>query len=146
MTRKRILVVDDEIGSSRLLKANLELTELYEVRVENRPECALPMARQFKPHLVLLDVVMPIMSGTDVAKELMRDPELRSVPIALLTAADKSLLPSDTDPAVNRLPRIAKPASMEEILKFLEMNLSLPPITGLKVPGEPVQPFGGNNE
>ena len=146
MTRWRILVVDDEIGSTRLLKANLELTDLYEVRVENRPENALPMAQKFKPHLVLLDVVMPNMSGADVAKALLGDPELRSVPIALLTAADRSLLPLDTDPAVNRLPRIAKPASMDDILKFLEKNLSLPAVPGLKVPCEPAQSLGGTNE
>ena len=96
MNRKRILIVDDEIGCTRLLKANLEMTDRYEVAVENRPENAVPVARQFKPDLVLLDVVMPHMSGTAVAKAFLGDPELRSMGIAFLTAADHRLLPLET--------------------------------------------------
>jgi PleD family two-component response regulator len=59
MDKKRILIVDDEVGAARLLKANLEQTNRYEVRVENWPEDAATAARQFKPHLVLLDIIMP---------------------------------------------------------------------------------------
>ncbi len=124
MKRRRILLVDDEVGATRLLKANLESTNLYEVRVVNNAENAVPAARQFKPHLVILDVVMPRMTGTEVARELRRQPELQSVSIALLTAADKSLMPPDPDPAIDLLPRISKPASMEEILQFLHNNFS----------------------
>ncbi len=145
MTRYRILVVDDEIGSSRLLKANLELTKLYEVRVENRPENALAVARRFKPQLVLLDVVMPHLSGMNIAELLLADEELKSVPIIFLTAAHDSLLPQGHDPIVDRLPRIAKPACMEEILKYLELNLAPPPCPGLTVPAGPARLPGGND-
>lgn len=141
MNRKRILIVDDEIGSARWLKANLELTDLYEVKVETRPENALPAAREFKPHAVLLDIVMPNMSGTTVAEALLSEPELRSIPIAFLTAADKGLLPPNAASTIDRLPRILKPAPMHEILRFLEMNLSLHP-----APGAPALRNGGQNE
>jgi len=146
MTRKRILIVDDEIGSTWLLKANLELTNRYEVQVENRPENTIKIAREFKPDAVLLDMVMPQMLGTTVAKAILGDPELKSVLIAFLTAADNRILPPVVDPTLDRLPRIYKPATMESILQFLEQNLSLPPVSGLAVPDMATQPHGGNNE
>ena len=144
MTRARILVIDDEVGSTRLLKENLEMTNRYEVWVENQPENALAAARQFRPHLVLLDFVMPHMSGAEVAKALRNEPELQSVRIAIMTAADKSRFPTDTDPALQHLPRIAKPAHMEEILRFLESTLPPLPIPGLIAPGNPAQPMKQN--
>jgi len=145
MTRKRILIVDDEIGSTRLLKANLELTNLYEVRVENRPENAVSAARQFKPDAVLLDIVMPNMLGTAIAEALLGEPELQSTFIAFLTAADNPLLTPNPNPAIARLPRIRKPASMKNILQFLEIYLRLPPVPTAIAPGVPAQPYGGAN-
>lgn len=124
MNRKRVLIVDDEVGSSRLLKANLEMTDQYEVLVENHPEDALEAARTFHPHLVLLDVVMPHMSGYEVARVLRNDSELRSVPIALLSAANTTLVPLDPDPSLGYMPRISKPAPMEEILSVMNNSMS----------------------
>jgi CheY-like chemotaxis protein len=146
MTQKRILIVDDEIGSSRLLKANLDLTNLYEVRIENRPENAVRVARQFKPHLVLLDIVMPHLSGINLAEMLLADPELNGTTIVFLTAAHASLLPQSTNPLIDRLPRIAKPACMEDILHSLEQNLSPLGLPRPSPQARPAQPFGGNNE
>ena len=140
MTRARILVVDDEVGATRLLKENLEMTNRYEVWVENQPENALPAARQFRPHLVLLDYVMPVMSGAAVAKALRSEPEFESVLIALMTAADKNVLPMD--PVIDNLPRIAKPAHMEDILRFVERILPPLPNPGAMHPGE----FGSTHE
>ncbi len=136
MTRKRILIVDDEIGCTRLLKVNLELTNLYEVRVENRPEKAIQSAHEFKPDMILLDLVMPSMSGPQVARALQSDSELNRVPLALMTAADSLRLPLENDPVITGLPRITKPACMEEILKCLNENLSSLPIPSLAVVGE----------
>jgi len=146
MKRKRIFIVDDEIGCTRVLKANLEMTGLYEVAVENRPENAVPVARQFKPDLVLLDVVMPHMSGAAVAEAFLGDPELRSMGIAFLTAADHRLLSVKTSQGIDGLPRINKPASMEEILRFLEEYFSLRTIPRATAPDEPGQTLGENYE
>src|SRR2546423_5120830 len=59
MSKRRILVVDDETSITRLLKLNLEQTGSYEVREENLGARVLEAAREFKPDLVLLDVMMP---------------------------------------------------------------------------------------
>ncbi len=146
MTPKRILIVDDEIGCTRLLKANLELTNLYQVCIENRPENALHVARQFKPDLVLLDIVMPRMSGTHLAEAFLADPELKAVRIVFLTAVPTSSPLRDANPIIGRLPCIPKPTCMEDILQFLEKNLSPVSAPDTSIPAGPAPSPGGNNE
>jgi CheY-like chemotaxis protein len=146
MARTRILIVDDEIGSTRLLKANLELTGRYEVRIESQPENAVGVAHEFKPHLFLLDIIMPTLSGTQLAAMLQTDPELSSIPIVFLTAAPTSLLPQGSDPILQGRPCIPKPACMEEILESLEKNLPLLPVPEQQIPTGPAQFLGANDE
>ena len=73
MSKQRILVVDDEPSITRLLKLNLEQTGRYEVRVENLGARAYEAAQEFMPDLVLLDIMMPDMDGSDVAASLKED-------------------------------------------------------------------------
>ncbi|HMJ66728.1 MAG TPA: response regulator, partial [Candidatus Binatia bacterium] len=89
MVKKKILVVDDEASITRLLKLNLEKTGAYVVRTENEGTKTVEVAREFKPDLILLDVMMPDIDGGDVAAHLQADGLLRSVPIVFLTAAVK---------------------------------------------------------
>lgn len=86
MGKTRILVVDDDIGLSRLVGLALEKTRLYEVRVENRSRQALACAREFRPHLVLLDVDMPGMDGGAVAAQLRADTSLDDLHIIFFTS------------------------------------------------------------
>ena len=83
---KRILIVDDEAGFTRLLKLTLEGTKRYIVKEVNDGSQALATARLFRPDLVLLDIVMPKMDGGDVARQITSDPSLKSVKIIFLTA------------------------------------------------------------
>jgi CheY-like chemotaxis protein len=85
--RIRVLHVDDEESYTRLLKLNLERTGKYEVRVENYSPNAVQAAREFKPHVVLLDIIMPVMFGGDVANQFANDPELKHIPIIFFSAA-----------------------------------------------------------
>ena len=120
MDPKRILIVDDEAGSSRLLKANLELAGPYEVRVENCPEMALEVARQFKPNVALLDVIMPNISGTSLALAFLEDPDLKFTRIIFLTAAAAPLMTEDVMLIMCRFPCVFKPATIEDILFHIE--------------------------
>lgn len=86
MGKKRVLVVDDEAGFTRLLKMNLEKSGAYEVMVENRSPKAMLAAKLFKPDAIVLDIVMPEMDGGDVQTQLAGDPETADVPVILLTA------------------------------------------------------------
>src|SRR5207249_3944002 len=87
MAKKRILLVDDEKSFTNLLKLNLEETGNYDVRVENWAEDAYGAAKEFKPDLVLLDIIMPRMPGGNVAAQIKKDPALKATPIVFLTAA-----------------------------------------------------------
>jgi len=84
--KKRILIIDDEASFARMVKLNLEKTGNFEVRMESMPATALATAREFKPDLILLDVIMPNMDGGDVSNQIKRDRSLRETPIIFLTA------------------------------------------------------------
>jgi CheY-like chemotaxis protein len=123
MSRKRILVIDDEPSITRLLKLNLEQTVLYEVREENDSTRAIDTAREFKPNLVISDVMMPDVGGGEVAAQLRDDPELRRVPVIFLTAAvRKEELGSSEAVIAGRL-YIAKPLDVKTLVGAIERIL-----------------------
>ena len=124
MAKKRILIVDDEVGAARLLKSNLDQTGQFEARVENCPEDAAAAAREFKPHLVLLDIIMPRMSGGDVVAAFEADAQLKDTPIIFLTAAVGRHQVEDHHGIICDHPCVAKPASVEEIVRCIEENIS----------------------
>ena len=86
MKKKRILVVDDEITTTRLLKLNLEKTGVYEVLEENQGTNALNSARAFQPDFMILDVCMPGITGGELAARFATDPHLKCVPLVFLTS------------------------------------------------------------
>lgn len=86
MNKPKILVVDDDPKLSRLVKAILEKTTLYEVHEENRSSAAFATARDFGPDMILLDVDMPGKDGGDVARELQTDPVLSRKPVLFFTS------------------------------------------------------------
>jgi CheY-like chemotaxis protein len=84
--RKRVLLVDDEVGYTDLVRINLEDTEEYEVCCENDPERAVNTALRFHPDIVFMDIVMPGKDGGDVAFSFKQNPELKSIPLVIVTA------------------------------------------------------------
>ena len=123
MNKKRILIIDDEAGFTRMLKLNLEQTGRFEVRTVNWPEGALRAAQEFQPDLVLLDVLMPGMVGGDVAAQLRNDPTVKKAQIIFITAAVRKSIIAEHSGVVAGDPIIAKPASFEEVLACIEKYL-----------------------
>ena len=126
MDKKRILLVDDEKSFTNLLKLNLEETGNYEVRVENWAEDAIAAAREFKPDLILLDIIMPRMPGGNVAAQLKEDPALKNTPIIFLTAAVRKHQVEENDGIICDLPCLAKPASVETVIEMIEKHARKP--------------------
>ena len=83
--KKKILVVEDEPDIAEALQARLELEE-YEVEVAKDGQEGADKARSFKPDLILLDVMLPKVSGIEVCKVLKADEKTKSIPIVILTA------------------------------------------------------------
>ena len=117
MSKKKILVVDDEVPITRQLKLQLEKTGKYEVHAENSGQEAITAARQFKPDLALLDVMMPDMDGGDVKLGLHEIPGLNALPVVFITAAIQGNESNDKDIF------IAKPVSMNVIIECIEQQL-----------------------
>lgn len=84
--KKRILLIEDEEDFSFFLKNNLEKTKTFKVETTTEGNKGVALAKMFKPDLILLDIVMPNVSGADVAEALLADPETRKIPIIFLTA------------------------------------------------------------
>jgi DNA-binding response OmpR family regulator len=83
--KKRILLVEDDTNLSAVYKARLDM-EGFETREVSNGELALAAAVEFKPDLILLDVMMPKISGFDVLDILRNTPETANIRIIMLTA------------------------------------------------------------
>ena len=84
-TKRKILVVDDEANFADLVQMNLEKRG-FDVKTLNKPLDVMTVAREYKPDLILLDYIMPKMSGDEVLKNLKRQPELIKTPVVFVSA------------------------------------------------------------
>lgn len=82
---KKILAVDDQVHIVRLVQINLE-RHGYQVVTAYDGEEALQKVRQERPDLIVCDVMMPRKDGFEVLRELKADPNLRDIPVIMLTA------------------------------------------------------------
>lgn len=96
-TQKKILLVEDDTALADVYQARLELEGL-DVRQVNNGEDALSVALEFKPDLILLDAMMPKISGFDVLDILRNTPDTTSIKIVMLTALSQ---PKDKERAEN---------------------------------------------
>ncbi|MGC6505067.1 MAG: response regulator [Coraliomargaritaceae bacterium] len=81
----RILVVDDEPDVTELLTYKLEQGG-YQCQSLNDPLAFVGLARDYRPHLIIMDIMMPELSGLQLCRIARADPALRDVPIIFLTA------------------------------------------------------------
>jgi DNA-binding response OmpR family regulator len=81
----RILVVDDDPVILRLIEVNLDL-EGFEVVTSDRGEDAIEKAREITPDLILLDLMMPEVSGWEIAERLQADDKTKDIPLVFLSA------------------------------------------------------------
>ncbi len=84
-SKKRILLVEDDTALSGVYRARLELED-FEVKEVNNGEDALSVALDFRPDLILLDAMMPKISGFDVLDILRNTPDTANIKVVMLTA------------------------------------------------------------
>jgi two-component system, OmpR family, alkaline phosphatase synthesis response regulator PhoP len=87
--KAKILIVDDEADILEILSYNLE-KENYQVKTANNGLAAIEKALKFRPHLIILDIMMPGMDGIEVCEKLRLEEDLSDTLIAFLTARNES--------------------------------------------------------
>jgi two-component system phosphate regulon response regulator PhoB len=81
----KIMVVDDEPDVTALLAYHLKAAG-HTVQALNDPTRAVPVAKEFQPELMILDVMMPDLSGLEICRSIRADAKLKDVPVIFLTA------------------------------------------------------------
>lgn len=117
--KKTILVVDDEAPLRRLLREQLE-AEGYIVREAKDGWDALTQVRKQSPDLIILDVIMPQISGFDVAAILKNDPETLGIPLIILSIAGEE----EKGSRLGADKYLTKPIDIEALLKEINLLIS----------------------
>jgi two-component system sensor histidine kinase/response regulator len=123
-----ILAVDDEESFTFFVKLNLQNDSRYDFNVTtaNGGEAGLKLARKIKPDLILLDIMMPDMSGTEVAEKLLDDPRTKSIPIIFMTAVVQKDEVAEEGGIMGGREFIAKPVEKDELIDRIAATLNLP--------------------
>jgi CheY-like chemotaxis protein len=128
-TRDRVLIADDNEANVELLEAYLADSELdVEIAVAVDGQDTLEKAAAFKPHLILLDVMMPKLSGFEVCQKLKGDPATRGIMILMVTALNEH---GDMERAVDAGTDdfLSKPVDKVSLVKRVEQMLKLRNVT-----------------
>ncbi|NLG31999.1 MAG: response regulator transcription factor [Syntrophomonadaceae bacterium] len=128
----RILVVDDDQSIRQMLSLGLK-QEGYEVRTAEHGEAALSIIPVFEPHVIILDIMMPVMDGYELCRAI---PDISSAPMIMLTAKDTSQdIVKGLRLGANDY--LVKPFHFEELLARIEVQLRsrFPDLSGLTTIG-----------
>ena len=88
MTKTRVLVVEDEQDIAELIKHALERDAVTQVQVVGSGDSALRIASEQIPDLILLDLNLPRKDGREALEEIKQHPELRRIPVVILTTSN----------------------------------------------------------
>lgn len=90
MALGKVLVVDDEVYILHILDFSLG-AEGFEVITANNGELAIEKAKQEKPDLIVLDIMMPVLDGYETCRRLKREVQTKNIPVVLLTAKGRDV-------------------------------------------------------
>jgi two-component system, OmpR family, response regulator len=119
---RRILIVDNDKNTTHLVKILLEKTGRYMVFEENDGARAHLSARNFRPDLILLDIVMPETDGGEIAAQIRADSELQYTPIIFLTAL-VTRAEANTGLHIDEHSFLAKPIDIQELIRAIEAQV-----------------------
>lgn len=119
--KRRILAVDDEPDFLETLAMNLEDLE-FEVLTESDPDKTLEVAREFRPDVILLDIVMPAVDGLQLLSQIREDEELHDTRVIMLTALASGLQAGGVTEKGTLF--LAKPVSMSKLVHCIKEHLA----------------------
>lgn len=115
-----VLIVDDEYGLAEMASELLEMAG-YNVAMAINGKLALAVLDQMRPDVILLDVMMPIMSGEELLKHLKADDSMRDIPVVMMSAAGREWLSDELRPLIAGF--LQKPFSYDELRAALRAAL-----------------------
>ena len=119
---KKILVVDNERDVLFVLKERLVAEGYFVITADNGKD-AIRLAKSKAPDLIILDIMMPEMDGTDVAAELREDPVAKDIPVIFLTAMFSKREEKDAERVVAGNVVLAKPFETKDLLAEIKKLL-----------------------
>jgi two-component system alkaline phosphatase synthesis response regulator PhoP len=124
--RAKILLVDDDKDFIETTRIVLE-SKPYQIIIASNGDEGLRKAREEKPDLILMDVIMPVKDGFTAAEQLKKDPQLRKIPTLMLTAfaakSRETSIPVSRGLSLETEDYIEKPVSPDELLARVEKHL-----------------------
>ena len=120
MEKRKVLIIDDEASFIDIVKINLERTGNYIVRAESDGTKGVAAAKEFQPDVILLDIIMPDISGDEIAVQLKKEEDTKNIPIVFLTAVVKKEEEVSHGGIIGGKTFIAKPTSVSELVKVIE--------------------------
>lgn len=112
---KKIMVVDDEENLLELVKTIFEKEGFEVISASNGKEC-LEKLKEVKPDLILMDMMMPGMSGRETTEKIRENPETKNLKIVFLTVARFSEVGKNMLKKLNVLDYITKPFDNEDLV------------------------------
>ena len=91
MSKRKVLIVDDELDFLKITKLNLEETGKFEVMTSSNAKEIMSLLHNFRPEVILLDLLMPGIGGLEACDMLNNDPVGKGLPIIILSALDKDI-------------------------------------------------------
>lgn len=122
--KKKILIVDDDATLASEAKLTLEETGRFDVHYETKAACALKAAQMYKPDLILMDLLMPDMSGAEVSHQLRQDPKTTEIPIVFFTVLVSREEVLENSKMIGGHYFIAKPSTADEIIECIDRALA----------------------
>jgi CheY-like chemotaxis protein len=119
---KKIMVVDDEESLLELVSAILK-EEGYEVVTAASGQECLEKLSTMKPDLILLDMMMPGMSGREVCESIRKDPKTKGLKVAFITVAKFSETGKETLTEMKVLDYITKPFENDDLIRRVKKML-----------------------
>jgi len=123
MNKKNILIIDDDEDFCKLVKKNIEQSGEFVVYIAINGEDGVKLARGVKPDLILLDIVMPEMDGTDVASQIRNDKDIKDIPIVFLTAMVREEEANSQSSLTRGYSLLAKTVTVGELIICIKKNI-----------------------
>jgi CheY-like chemotaxis protein len=119
-----IVIVDDEFGLAELI-AEVLAERGYATAIAINGELGLALLRERRPALVLLDLMMPVLDGSDMLKAMRSDPELATVPVVIMTALPEAV---PTEDAASFEAVLQKPFTPDRLFEVVRASVGSAPV------------------